>query len=227
MSISIYFGLPGAGKSTMIAYMARKYINGKRGYKNVYSNMNMDLEGYWKIGVDDFGKYNIHDGIVLFDEATIGMSNRASRDLPKRLIDWFILHRHYRTDVLLFTQRWDGIDKTLRIIADSCFYVHKGIILGKWFTSYYQIPYDIIIPDADDGSGENLGEIVQGYCQPHRLAQIFCHRVYRPRYYKMFDSFEAPPLPALPIDRQYHKSVQKAESEPTCQDIPLDIAAGS
>ena len=217
MAVNLYFGLPGSGKTSLMAKFAKKALKSKR-YKYVYSNTEMNLDGLIRITVSDLGKFSIHDGLVLIDEATIGMSNRAHKDLPKELINWFLLHRHYNVDVYLFTQRWDGVDKTIRVITDRVYYVYKGIFTGWFKTKYYRVPYDIIIPDPKDGNGEKLGEIVQGYCKPGIFERIFCGSCFRPFYYKYFDSWEAPALPELPSNRVFRVtnkeiSDQKKETE--------------
>ena len=100
---------------------------------------------------------------------------------------------------MLFTQQWDGVDRKIRVITDRVYYVYKSPILGFWFTTFYRIPYGIIIPDAKkDSSSNKLGEIVQGYCMPPLLVRLFAKRIYRPLYYKYFDSWERPYLPPLP-----------------------------
>lgn len=213
MAVCLYFGLPGCGKTTLMAKFAKRALNPHSRYKYVYSNVNMELDGLIKIDVSDIGKYNIHDGLVLIDEATIGMSNRAHKDLPKTLINWFLMHRHYNTDVFLFTQRWDGVDKTIRVITDRVYYIWKPLLTG-WFQSrYYQIPYDIIIPDPKNGNGEKLGEIVQGYCKPGLLGRLMARRLIRPLYYRYFDSWEAPTLPELPSNRIFHVIKNKKTEE--------------
>lgn len=45
MSVSLYFGLPGAGKTTLMAYKALQGVKSKR-YKNVYGNVRMKVDGY-------------------------------------------------------------------------------------------------------------------------------------------------------------------------------------
>ena len=56
-----------------------------------------------------------------------------------------------------------------------------------------RIPMHILVP-------EETGEIIQGYKMPKILERLFTsfgsHKfIYRPKYYKFFDSFEAPFLP--------------------------------
>lgn len=205
--VELYFGLPGAGKTSLIAHEAKKALKKRSPYKNVYCNVKMNMDGLIYVEGNDIGKYQIEDGLLLIDEATINMSNRAYKDLPKSMIDWFLLARHYRVDCKLYSQRWDGIDKNLRCILDRVYYVYKGILTGWFMTKWYRIPYDIIIPDPKNGNGEKLGDIVQGYCKPSLMQRIFCGRLFRPSLYKYFNSFEAPRLKDLPQDRFYHSNV--------------------
>ena len=77
--------------------------------------------------------------------------------------------------------------------------MYKTPVLGRWISKYYRIPYGIIIPDPHSkNSGEKLGDIVQGYCKPGFFQRLFCHRIWRPKYYRYFDSWEAPKLPDPP-----------------------------
>ncbi len=95
--------------------------------------------------------------------------------------------------------KWDGVDRKIRVITDRVYYMYKTPILGRWISKYYRIPYGIIIPDPHSkNSGEKLGDIVQGYCKPGFFQRLFCHRIWRPKYYRYFDSWEAPKLPKPP-----------------------------
>lgn len=198
MAVSLYFGLPGAGKTTLMCYFAKRALKNKH-YSYVYSNVRMALPGIIYIDNDCIGRYDLHDALILIDEATLFADNRNYKEFGKDKITYFLEHRHYNVDIFLFTQQWDGVDRKIRVITDRVYYVFKGRLLGHWFTSYYRIPYGIIIPDPrKDKSSEKLGEIVQGYCKPSILIRLFCSKLYRPKYYKYFDSWERPVLPALP-----------------------------
>lgn len=221
MAISLYFGLPGSGKSTLMAKMALKATSKRSPYKNVYVNFPVNVEGVKRIYWDDIGRYNLHDGLILLDEASVGsISNRAYGNKGKksdndRIIEWFMMHRHAKTDIVLFSQRWDGVDASIRKgLLDRVYLIYKPLFTGWFRSKYYQIPYDIIIPDQKGGNGEKLGEIIQGYCKPNLLQRIFCGgSVFRPRYYKLFDSFFMPELPELPEERTYHKIITMSEKK--------------
>ncbi len=197
MAVSLYFGLPGAGKTTMMVYLALKGIRSKR-YSYIYCNVRIAVPGVTYIDNECIGKYNLTDCLILVDEATLFADSRDFKNFDKGKLTYFLEHRHYNADIVLFTQQWDGVDRKIRVITDRVFYVYKGKILGRWFTRCYPIPYGIIIPDPKKDSSEKLGEIVQGYAKPNILVRLFSPWLYRPRYYKYFDSWERPPLPSLP-----------------------------
>lgn len=197
MSISLYFGLPGAGKTTM---MVRNILKAKKSciYENIYCNVHVNIPGVIYIDNDVIGKYDLRNSLICIDEATIFADSRAFKDFGSQRTAFFLEHRHYRCDIQLFTQGWDAVDKRIRVITDRVFYVYKGAFLGRWFTRCYRVPYGIIIPDPKKDGSEKLGEIVQGYCRPGALARLLSPWMYRPAYYEYFDSWECPELPRLP-----------------------------
>lgn len=197
MSVSLYFGLPGAGKTTILSYLAKKAIKQGR-YRNVYSNVRLNIFGVTYIDNSCIGRYDLSDCLILIDEATLFADSRDYKSFGKDKITYFLEHRHYNADIVLFTQQWDGVDRKIRVITDRVYYVYKGIFLGKWFSRYYRIPYGIIIPDPKKDTSEKLGDIVQGYCKPNFLIRLFSPWIYRPSYYRYFDSWERPVLPSLP-----------------------------
>lgn len=193
--ISLYFGLPGCGKTTLLSKFALKYC--KRGLA-VYGNIPLAVNGYTYIDNDCVGQYDLHDCVILIDEGTLFADSRRYKDFSKQMTEFFLLHRHYRCDIIIFTQQWDGLDKRIRVITDRVYYVYKQGLLSKWFTRYYRVPYGIIIPDPKKSDSEKLGDIIQGYCKPSFVARLFSPWLFRPKYYRYFDSWERPQLPLLP-----------------------------
>ncbi len=194
--VTLVFGLPGAGKTTLMASNVVRHLKKKR-YKHVYGNVRMAVPGYTYIDNDCIGKYDISDCALHIDEATLFADNRAYKEFDKGKLIYFLEHRHFGADIYLYTQQWDGVDKKIRAITDRVFYIYKPFFFGKWWSIYYRIPYGIIIPDKKTG-GDKLGEIIQGYCKPSLLIRLFAPKIFRPKFYRFFDSFERPYLPPLP-----------------------------
>lgn len=197
MSVSLYFGLPGAGKTTIMARILCRAVKQKK-YQNVYCNVYNTIPGVTYIDNEVIGVYDIHDALLCIDEATLFADNRDHKNFSKDRIQFFLYHRHYNVDIILFTQQWDGVDRKIRVITDRVYYIYKGLFTGHWFSRGYRVPYGIIIPDPKKTDAAKLGEIVQGYCKPGFLSRLFGIWVFRPRYYKYFDSWERPPLPSIP-----------------------------
>lgn len=217
--VKLLFGLPGCGKTSFICATAYKALKAKKPrYKNVYSNVYMGRQPPFDriiyIEKNDIGKYQIEDGLVLLDEATLLFDSRDYKNFNKSVMQFFLLHRHYNVDIIMCTQQWDGVDRKIRVITDRVYYMYKGLWTGRWISKYYRIPYGIIIPDPKSkNSGEKLGEIIQGYCKPGFFNRIFCSRLFRPKYYKFFNSWEAPELPPLPQLKKLSDEVESKLSE--------------
>lgn len=202
MSVSLYFGLPGAGKTTLMCSMALKGVKSDR-YRHVYGNVRMKIPGYCYIDNDCIGVYDLSDCLLLIDEATLFADSRAYKSFDKGKLEYFLEHRHFHCDICLFTQQWDGVDRKIRVITDRVYYIYKGFWLGHWYSTYYRIPYGIIIPDGKKtGNSEKLGDIIQGYCKPNIIIRLFAPKLYRPKYYKYFDSWERRKLDPLPFKYQ-------------------------
>lgn len=198
MAVSLYFGLPGCGKTTLLAKLAFDAVR-KGKYENVYTNVQLNIPGVTLIDNECIGLYELANCLLLIDEATLFADSRAFKSFDKGKLEYFLEHRHRHADIVLFTQQWDGVDRKIRVITDRVYYVYKGLFTGRWITSYYRIPYGIIIPDPrKNGGGDKLGEIVQGYAKPPFLVRLFAVRIYRPKYYPYFDSWELVPLKELP-----------------------------
>lgn len=200
MSVSRYFGLPGCGKTTTFAMLAKNGLASKK-YDFVCGNVQLAIHGYTYVPFDCFGKYDLVNALFLIDEAMVECGDRDYKNFDKNKLEAFVMHRHSNQDVVLFSQEPDGVDKKIRSITDRMFYVKKGFFTGKWFSNIYRIPYKLIWPN-NNTAGENVGKIIMGYVKPNFLCRIFAKRLYRPKYYKYFDSWERKELPPLPKEYQ-------------------------
>lgn len=210
MSVNLVFGLPGSGKTTLLTYLALRGCKSRR-YQTVYTNVDLALPyPYCRIQNSDVGTYDIHDGLVLIDEAIVFADNRNYKNFVGNIVTWFVEHRHDRVDIWFFSQSWDALDKRIRQITDRAYYIYKGFWTGWYRSKYYRIPYGIIIPDPKKNGSDKLGEIVQGYCKPNLLVRMFCKKLKRRKYYKYFDSWERRDRPPLPLDRYIQPECNKA-----------------
>lgn len=222
--VSLYFGLPGAGKTTMLTKLALDEAlrsPKRRRYKHIYGNLAFSgIPDYIQIKATDIGQYMLEDCLILIDEGTVQFSNRDYKTFSKALSDWFCTHRHYKADIAIACQSYNGVDKKIRDVCDKVYYLHKSILTGWAKTKVWRIPYSIIIPDKKDTGSTHLGEIVEGYCKPPFLLRLFTPSLYRKRYYPYFDSWERKELAALPDERI---SLQKEHNKIAYENLLLRI----
>lgn len=199
MSIRLYFGLPGSGKTTLLAAHALKYS--KKHNFNVYANIPLNIPSVIPIENDMVGKYNLHDGVILIDEATIFADSRNFKSFSADLVKLFCLHRHFKLDIELYLQNYSRTDLTIRMLADKVFWIRKfgGVSCAV------EIPMSVFIPKRDvaDDTGQ-AGEIVNGYYRPPWIYYLTCEKIRRKKYYPFFDSFSTYHLPDLPDELLRH-----------------------
>lgn len=122
--LSVYFGVPGSGKTTFAAWLAKKDL--KHGL-NVWSNV--PITGTMQLDCQkDIGKYMICDGRVIIDEAGIEYNNRDFKNFSKEQLYFYKYHRHYELAVDVFSQGYDDMDKKIRTLAQRLYVVKKSII---------------------------------------------------------------------------------------------------
>lgn len=200
--LCLYFGLPGSGKTSYLCYFAAleqaRIDSGVSNYERVISNVELNVRGvvYCPSIKEMLGKFDMKKSLLLLDEATLLFNNRMWKTFDNNLLEFFVLHRHYFVDVMLFSQRVDSTDLNIRALFDRIYLIRKGIFRRRW--SYcIRIPHGIAF--TTDATGKDTyGDIVQGYKKPGMLYRLTAQRLFLPSCYDSFDSFEAPDLPPIP-----------------------------
>ena len=184
--ITGYFGLPGCGKSTFLAKFARKYIS--QGYK-VYVHSDSPVDGCYLFNWSDLGRYDMSNSVILIDEISLRADNRDYKTLLEHVKRFFILHRHYHCDIIWFTQQYDGVDRKIRELTTCLYYVRSAGLFS------YAVRIDRFI-----WVNKEQKQIVVGFKISNFFRCLFgwlngCIKFcFRPKYYRYFDSYEAPTL---------------------------------
>lgn len=199
--ISIYFGFPRSGKTTYMAKLAFDLI--KKG-KKVFGNVPLKIPGYIFVNTDCFYTYDITDAECLIDEGTVFFDSRDFADKDKRLlnrkvVNWVCLHGHDRVNIHFFTQIWNRLDKTIRDCSERVYWIYKPFFFGLWFSKVVKVPYSLAFSTSVDDRGKAVpGEIAMGYVRPSFFDKLLSPLLFRPKYYKFFDSWSRSPRPKLP-----------------------------
>lgn len=173
--LNMYVGLPGSGKTTIAAAFAKDRM--KKGY-TVYSNV--PILGTYKVDKDDFGQNQIENCEVELDEAGIAFNNRVL--LSQNQVAWFKYHRHYNVGINFFSQRSD-CEITIRSMTYNIYLVKKSMI--PYFVTFIRYPMKL-------QPNETRDNMTPQFADPRKVFDTY--RVFCPKVWKMFDSWEAPKL---------------------------------
>lgn len=181
------FGKKGAGKSLYMVKLMLKYL--KKGW-TVYSDIDcLALSGVRLISAKDLGQFRpVEHSAIFLDEAGILFDNRNFKNFDSGLRDFFKLQRKYKCRVYLNSQSFD-IDKKIRDVVD-----HMALIVnvGNVFSIYRPIKRSITLTEPSAEAESRIADRLS-------FESLFKWRVtYLPRYFKYFDSFDAPPRPEIP-----------------------------
>lgn len=215
--ITIYFGLPRSGKSTLICKQIHdeqkkrekvlknarlfkskdkrlKYYYKHCKYDNFFTNMDNKLCS--NQSVKGLGSEWVYPkrSFVCIDEAGIVYNSRKTLSLPQSNIEYLKLHGHYKTDIHYFSQTWEDIDVTIRRLAERYYYIKR---LGP-FTLVRRIKKVIMINEEKQIiDGFEFYKILTKFLPfPFGIRDSWT-LVFRPPYYKYFDSYSVMDCPEL------------------------------
>lgn len=197
--IYIYFGKPRSGKTTALARIValnnrkleiikrfpflKKILNP---YSVIYST-DPSIKGTTLISYKNLGKWCPEEhSCFLLCEAGIGLNNRAWKDLSPDAKELFAMHGHNKCDMYADSQTVD-IDISFR---DRCerFYSVRKLRLLRSCSLLIPIWFDIDVNDTTQ-------KVEECYKRPRGLRLFFmilfgaAKIIYRPRYYRFFDSY--------------------------------------
>lgn len=166
--ITVYFGSPGSGKTTMAV---RKILKEKKHYSATFANFGCKCADFDEVSLADLGEWTFPRGsLIEIDEAGIEYNNRKFKSLPQETIKWFKLHRHYGCDVDVWSQSWEDMDVTLRRLADRLYYIKR---VGP-FTMIRRVYKRVTV-------NKETEQIIDGYKMVHMLYLLL-----KPVYYASF-----------------------------------------
>lgn len=175
----ICFGKKGSGKSTLIAKLSQDYI--KKGYK-VYSNI--DVAGTYKYDPSDIGLYTFEENSIVFcDEIGIIWNNRNYKEFKQCVIEWFKYQRKYKIRMYAFSQSAEDFDITLRRLIDELFIIKR---IGN-ISIRIPVLLTIDVGHNQEGHGQFITNYKKAFFTSWKLT-------YLPRYFGLFESFDAPHL---------------------------------
>lgn len=211
--VSIYFGVPGSGKTTIAAWLTketmrdgwvvrlckrwpnnrlcRRILDGKhfRRAQDVYSNV--PITGAYKLDPkQDIGHYMLADGRIIIDEAGIEYNNRNFKSFSFDAIYYYKYHRHYETAVDVFSQSYDDMDITLRRLAQNFYVVRKSLVP-------FCVTSRLILRKI--GVDDNTHQVGDLYAMGRPLLDT--RRIFCPPLWKMFNSYSRKELPAKVWER--------------------------
>lgn len=198
MALKIYFGSPGAGKTTHAAMIVAK--NEKRG---IPTFSNVWIRGAYGYNAnEDLGKFYIGDCDLILDEAGIEFNSRKYKSLDQRIIEVLKLYRHFNIrDIYVYSQAPDDMDITIRRLGTELFFLRRSIIPGLSYTRRIARDMGRIDPMTK--------QIADGYEYVPFSKRYFLRRL----YYNRFDSWTKPELPEKIFVRYgFENNVQELES---------------
>lgn len=177
--LSVYFGVPGSGKTTFAAWLAKRDL--KRGL-TVWSNV--PITGTRKLDCkEDIGQFMICNGRVIIDEAGIEYNNRNFKsNFTDKQLYFFKYHRHYELAVDVFSQGYDDMDKKIRTLAQRLYVVKKSII--PFFIYRQRI-----------GKKVGVNDLTKEICDEYFFVPLGRRYIFSPVLWKMFNTISRETFP--------------------------------
>lgn len=209
-----YFGLPGAGKTSLACKLAidevKKIALGVSKYKYVFTNFRVNHPYVFYITNDMIGKYNIQDALTIIDEGSEFADNRGFKSYSEEKKSYIYRHRHYTSDIdkysndiIIISQGCNSIDTKIREVTEKVYYIkkcktspHKSRVIELILTPIIPVKKGLLNGEQD--KGDVAEDIPMGYMLPNWLGQLRSMTFDRRDYYQYFDTTERKELDPLP-----------------------------
>lgn len=198
--ISMVFGTPGSGKTTLGAWCAVRAASGRPlraagrsmqdfgSYNHIYTNFAVNIPGVRKWSLDMMGKDVCSNSLMVIDEVAQIWDARNFKTFDADVKAWFALHRHYKSDVILISQGYNDVDLRIRNCAEQTF------LLEPWYLGFSKLTAIVKYARLE------MGTINEGYEEDGSSL------IYRPALYPYFDTYAAPSRPPAPLPPVYTTS---------------------
>lgn len=183
-TVTMFVGLPGSGKTTYAASIVKYCLK-----HNIKVFSNVPIKGAYSYEwFEDFGNFDFGSSVIIMDEAGLTVDNRSwEKNFNKDKVQFLKLLRHYHCKLIVFSQTWNDCDIKIRSMVGLLYIIRRSLLIG--FTAAIPVFRKI---DVD----EETHEFKEIYYKDFPLLRLFStKRIFRPFYYKLFDSWEAPELP--------------------------------
>lgn len=185
-TLTFLFGKKGSGKST---YMVKLMLRDLRRGWHVYTNMSdVNIEGVRVFEVNQLIKNTPEPhSSVYIDEAGLVWEDRSFKSFDKGYTEFFKFQRKYKCKMVINSQAYD-VDKKIRVLTDSMALQNNiGNVIGITRPIRRSITLTEPSSEADSRIADRLS-----------FAPIWNWKfTFMPRYFKFFDSFEAPKRPPV------------------------------
>jgi len=138
--ISVYTGLPGSGKNTVLSDLAYTLLKrnlalfNRTGYKrHLYLDFTLSaplmaqFEGMYTYfnGVRDMQTWR--DADIIFSELALDFDAHNWESTPREIKKYLRLHRHYRVEIFGASQDFTTVDISFRRLTNHLYYMHRLI----------------------------------------------------------------------------------------------------
>lgn len=243
LQLNVYFGVPGSGKTTYAAYLAKAaaresiiirlcrrfpcrfanwILNGKNWKRNIPVYSNVPIAGTLQLDArEDIGNVMIQDGKMIIDEAGVEFNSRSYKTFPKEAIKFFKYHRHYGVSVDVFSQSFDDMDVTLRRLAQNFYVVRRSLL-----------PFFIVTKRIRRKVG--IDDMSHQICDYYAFGFPFLdsHWIFCPPLWKLFNSYDFEELPPKqwvhwPTTAKEHSALLLEDADSRFDAVPVDSSSDS